>query len=113
MSLAATASAAYQSNLRRIGDDLVLTDQEGHRVETKGFIRRINSRINPQTNAPNLEPEIIITIPNDALEGLVLTEEWEVSFDDHTGNSVSARVMSPRPDHTLAFITFDAEVFYG
>ncbi|MDC7218640.1 MAG: hypothetical protein PQJ59_01795 [Spirochaetales bacterium] len=108
MSLRSAAAAEFRENLTADGDTVTLTDEVFTDYELTGKVVRTDERIDPGTKERFEEPETRVTL---AIADLPdeFAEDWGVSVEDETGETVEGYVRSPKYDRTLGFVTFIVE----
>jgi len=111
MSIRAQAVADVKANLIADGDAVTLISPSSVEYALTGRIYRNDLTIDPDTGAKIYEPRTTVVVPIAELPASSPTEQWTVETTDSEGTAITGRVMSPKFDRTMSFVTFDVEVF--
>ena len=112
MSLRSAAAAEFRANLTADGDLITLLDPVFTEFELMGKIVRTDEKVDPGTKERFHEPQTRVTLPLADLPE-EFAEDWGVSVEDVTGETVTGVVRSPEYDRTLGYVTFIVEVTDG
>jgi hypothetical protein len=112
------ATLDLSANLDRDGDPVTFINPNGPvNFTVNAMIKRVDARLDPQTNQQFSEPVLAISVaieslPKESGEPVYPDEGWQVEFSDVTGKAFTRWIsQAVRHDRMLGYVTFICEAF--